>query len=74
MPIYDYRCRSCGGTYDVLHKVREVAEDIRCPSCGSQEHVRLISAPAVRVASGSAAVAPSVAAPSCCRGGSCDVN
>ena len=44
MPVYDYRCDTCGKSYDVFHKVREVVEDIVCPSCGSQKHTRLISA------------------------------
>ena len=44
MPIYDYQCDDCGKTYDVLHKVREVVEDVICPQCGSDRHKRLISA------------------------------
>ena len=45
MPIFDYQCKDCGTTYDIFHKVREVQEDILCPSCNSQNHQRLISAP-----------------------------
>lgn len=43
MPVYDYRCDDCGKTYDVYHKVREVAEDVLCPSCGSKNHKKLMS-------------------------------
>ncbi len=47
MPVFDYQCTKCNSTYDVFHKTREVEEDVVCPSCGSKEHKRLISAPAV---------------------------
>jgi putative FmdB family regulatory protein len=76
MPIYDYQCSDCGKTYDVLHKVREIKEDVVCPSCNSTEHVRLISAPSISM-KGSARHA-SESAPSCndgsCCAGSCSVN
>ncbi len=47
MPVFDYQCNQCKTTYDVYHKTREIEEDIVCPSCGSKEHKRLISAPAI---------------------------
>jgi len=76
MPIYDYQCGECGKTYDVFHKVREVEEDIVCPSCNSKKHVRLISAPSVSV-KGSSNSFPDAAPPcgdgSCC-GGACSMN
>ena len=72
MPIYDYRCNACGATYDVFHKVREIREDIVCPSCGSPEHTRLISAPSVSLG-GREAEMPSCADGSCCNG-SCSLN
>jgi putative FmdB family regulatory protein len=76
MPIYDYQCSDCGKSYDVFHKVREVVEDVVCPSCNSVNHVRLISAPAISMkGSGgySSDPAPSCTDGSCC-GGSCGVN
>lgn len=72
MPIYDYRCDECGKTYDVFHKVREVNEDIICPSCGSERHTRLISAPSIKVGP-SADEVPSCADGNCC-GGACGIN
>lgn len=71
MPIYDYRCTDCGTVYDVFHKVREVKEDVVCPSCASAAHLRLLSAPAV-LAGGSrsaAAELPACGADGCCGGG-----
>jgi putative FmdB family regulatory protein len=76
MPIYDYRCDECGKTYDVYHKVREVEEDVICPSCESKKHTRLLSAPNVSMggsSSSSADFAPGCPNAGCC-GGSCDMN
>jgi len=76
MPIYDYQCGECGKTYDVFHKVREVEEDIVCPSCSSRKHVRLISAPSVSVKGRGSALPdniPPCGDASCC-GGSCSMN
>jgi putative FmdB family regulatory protein len=47
MPIYDYRCQECSAIYDVLHKGKELSEDIQCPHCGSQRHIKLISLPGI---------------------------
>lgn len=73
MPIYDYRCDDCGTTYDIFHKVREVPEDILCPSCRSVRHTRLISAPAVNMKGRQAKEAPACGDGTCC-GGSCSLN
>lgn len=72
MPIYDYRCDECGKTYDIFHKVREVEEDVVCPTCGSTKHTRLLSAPSFAMKSAQAEV-PSCANGGCC-GGSCGLN
>lgn len=81
MPTFDYQCRSCGKTYDVFHKVREVVDDVVCPACSSTEHIRLISAPNVTVGgssySSSSSDWSSTAGDSCaggCCGGACNVN
>jgi putative FmdB family regulatory protein len=47
MPVFDYRCKKCNTNYDILHKGKEIIEDIQCPACGSQLHVKLISAPSI---------------------------
>jgi putative FmdB family regulatory protein len=74
MPVYDYRCRSCGSTYDIFHKVREMPGDVACPACGSAEHIRLISAPSVRVSSGTAPRESAPVSAGCCGGGACSLN
>ncbi len=71
MPTYDYRCDACGKVYDIFHKVREVAEDVVCPSCGSPKATRLISAP--RINAGSAPDQGGCGEAGCC-GGACNMN
>ncbi|MEK9136599.1 MAG: zinc ribbon domain-containing protein [Bacteroidota bacterium] len=78
MPIYDYKCNDCKTTYDVFHKVREVIDDVVCPSCESKNHTRLLSVPNVSM-SGIRSTADFSPAPTCdspggCCGGACEVN
>lgn len=40
MPIYEYRCPSCGDQFEALVKLGETPE---CPSCGSAEPEKLLS-------------------------------
>lgn len=46
MPLYEYRCLSCGRTREVLQKMND-APLTTCPDC-SGELKRLVSAPAVQ--------------------------
>jgi putative FmdB family regulatory protein len=43
MPIYEYRCSSCGRQHEVLQKLSE-APPITCPSCGKETLTKLVSA------------------------------
>jgi putative FmdB family regulatory protein len=43
MPIYEYRCGSCGFEKEYLQKVNE-APVAACPACGSDSYAKLISA------------------------------
>ena len=48
MPIYEYRCESCGHELDALQKLSE--DPLRdCPECESSALRRLISAPSFRL-------------------------
>ncbi|RME35761.1 MAG: zinc ribbon domain-containing protein [Gammaproteobacteria bacterium] len=48
MPIYEYRCQSCGHELEALQKVSE--EPLReCPSCGKPTLRRLVSAAGFRL-------------------------
>lgn len=44
MPIYDYRCRTCGGKFELLVLKHSTAA---CPTCQGQDLEQLISAFAV---------------------------
>jgi putative FmdB family regulatory protein len=43
LPIFEYRCRSCGGNYESL--ILNSSDERRsiCPDCGSRKRERLIS-------------------------------
>ncbi len=52
MPVYDYRCNSCGRRSALFYKNyadydRARSEGLHCPNCGSAEMIRLISRVAV---------------------------
>ena len=75
MPIFDYHCDDCGSTYEIFHKVREQAEDVVCPSCGSTHSRKQMSAPAVSIGGSSS---PDVGSQSFsgggCSSGMCGLN
>ncbi len=48
MPIYEYACKACGHTFDVLQKMSD-APLTDCPACGAAELRKLISAPSFRL-------------------------
>lgn len=43
MPIYEYRCESCGFQKDHLQKMSDPVLDT-CPSCGKTSYVKQLSA------------------------------
>jgi len=48
MPIYEYRCHSCG---EELEKLQRMSDDklVDCPACGEPALKRLVSAAAFRL-------------------------
>jgi putative FmdB family regulatory protein len=44
MPIYAYRCASCGHAKDVLQKVSDAPLTV-CPSCGAAAFAKQLTAP-----------------------------
>ncbi|MEV5975912.1 zinc ribbon domain-containing protein [Streptomyces sp. NPDC052114] len=73
MPRYEYRCRSCGDTFELSRPMSESGDPAVCP-VGHEDTVKLLSAVAV---GGSASGSGSASAPSggggggCCGGGCC---
>jgi putative FmdB family regulatory protein len=43
MPIYEYRCESCGFQKEHMQKMNDPLLDT-CPSCSKQTYVKLLSA------------------------------
>ena len=46
MPLYEYACRKCAHTFEVLVSAKGGEPD-RCPACDASEVDRLIGLPAV---------------------------
>jgi putative FmdB family regulatory protein len=44
MPIYAYKCASCGYAHDEMQKVSDVQLTV-CPSCGKAEYAKQVAAP-----------------------------
>jgi putative FmdB family regulatory protein len=44
MPIYDYKCRTCGHQFEELVRLGETPN---CPSCNGNDLEQLVSIPAV---------------------------
>ena len=45
MPLYEYRCESCGHQFEVIQKFSDPHVSV-CPKCGNGPVVKLISSPA----------------------------
>jgi putative FmdB family regulatory protein len=46
MPFFDYRCRDCDHTFEVLQKAGDPAP-AACPACDEGRLEKLLSAPAI---------------------------
>ncbi|MBK3556436.1 zinc ribbon domain-containing protein [Streptomyces globisporus] len=71
MPRYEFRCRTCGDTFEVSRPMAQSSDPASCPG-GHEDTVKLLSAVAVGGAAGSAP-APSGGGGGggCCGGGCC---
>jgi len=58
MPIFEYRCRECGTTFEKIQRL--ASEEEACPRCGGAA-LRTVSAPVAGSSGPSASAAP----PSC---------
>jgi putative FmdB family regulatory protein len=47
MPLYEYRCESCGHQFEVIQKFSDALIAV-CPKCGSGPVVKLFSSPAIQ--------------------------
>ncbi|MFC9700651.1 MULTISPECIES: zinc ribbon domain-containing protein [unclassified Streptomyces] len=70
MPRYEFRCRTCGDTFEISRPMAESSAPAACPA-GHDDTVKLLSAVAV---GGSSTAAPAQSAGGgggCCGGGCC---
>ena len=65
MPIYEYKCESCGTKHDFLHKSIKSEEKVTCPNCKSTENKKLFSSFSASMGSSSSY--------SSCSDGSCEI-
>ncbi|TLY41574.1 MAG: zinc ribbon domain-containing protein, partial [Nitrospirae bacterium] len=49
MPLYEYRCGSCGEQFEVVQPVTVKAEETTCPHCQAQKATRLMSSFASKI-------------------------
>ncbi|UCF79753.1 MAG: zinc ribbon domain-containing protein [Candidatus Eiseniibacteriota bacterium] len=70
MPIYEFRCGSCGERFEKLCSVGK-DKGVRCPACGGQKSERLFSLFGVRSSSKSASGSGAGSSCSTCSGGTC---
>ncbi|MFD8814846.1 zinc ribbon domain-containing protein [Streptomyces sp. NPDC059627] len=73
MPRYEYRCRTCGDTFELSRPMAESSAPAACPE-GHHDTVKLLSTVAVggtAAASAARPAAPSGSGGGCCGGGCC---
>jgi putative FmdB family regulatory protein len=43
MPLYEYQCQTCGKSFELLRRMRDVDTGVKCPDCDSDEIERQLS-------------------------------
>lgn len=69
MPLYDFRCRTCGDTFELRRSMAEADAPAPCPE-GHHDTVKLLPLIAVGGRASAAAARAPVATGGCC-GGAC---
>ncbi len=49
MPIFEYKCKKCGETIEVLVKSSKEKLSLKCTKCGSENLEKLMSAPSFNI-------------------------
>jgi putative FmdB family regulatory protein len=70
MPRYEYRCRSCGDTFELNRPMAESSAPATCPA-GHDDTVKLLSTVAVGGSASAPAPAPRPSGGGGCCGGGC---
>ena len=51
MPIYEYRCKDCGGTTSKRTRIADKPKSVRCEHCESENTQSIVSRPSVVLSS-----------------------
>ncbi|MFC7010690.1 zinc ribbon domain-containing protein [Streptomyces viridiviolaceus] len=70
MPRYEYRCRTCGDTFELSRPMAESSAPAACPA-GHDDTVKLLSTVAVGGSAAASAPAPGPGGGGGCCGGGC---
>ncbi|NML49326.1 zinc ribbon domain-containing protein [Streptomyces sp. R302] len=70
MPRYEYRCRTCGDTFELSRPMAESSDPAACPA-GHDDTVKLLSAVAVGGSAASSQAPAASGGGGCCGGGCC---
>jgi putative FmdB family regulatory protein len=70
MPMYEYGCKSCNGSFDRLRRMEQRDDDLACPHCGDARVQRKLSVFAAfsKVVEGAQTASTSVGGGGCCGG------
>ena len=68
MPIYEYKCSSCGHRFDVLQRIGADGSTLTCPSCDAPKPEKMLSTCATSGGGGTSSYAPSSGGGGCSSG------
>ena len=37
MPVYEYKCGSCGEKFEVIRSLKDEETEVKCPGCGASD-------------------------------------
>jgi len=43
LPLYEYKCPACSARFEVLQRMSDGPESVRCPECGAERVERQLS-------------------------------
>ena len=43
MPIYEYSCKKCDRKFELLRRITDKDDDVKCPRCGGTDNERKFS-------------------------------
>jgi putative FmdB family regulatory protein len=71
MPIYEFKCLSCGEYFEILVMPAEETVEMKCPKCGDENFEKIMSVSRHAMGSGSGPKAGVTSQTRTCSSGSC---